>query len=180
MNPSHTPMNTLTPEQECLLDERLGCLRSATASSGAPPQMEAQLMSAFKKHHASKRAGKRRGEIIAQWFAPGFALAASAGISAWLVLTPMARTAFDQGMDLTGNIRAPAVATMFADAPFIALQSLEQIALEPQPRMIETVVPRMWLASYGVPVNPESAGDSVRAEMLVSASGQPLAMRFVP
>ena len=67
-----------------------------------------------------------------------------------------------------------------AETPFIALQSLEQIALEPQPRLIETAVPRMWLASYGVPVSPEVAGDSLRAEMLVSANGQPLAMRFLP
>jgi hypothetical protein len=66
------------------------------------------------------------------------------------------------------------------ETPFIALQSLEQIALEPQPHLIKANVPRMMLASYGVPVNPESAGDSVRAEMLVSASGQALAMRFVP
>jgi hypothetical protein len=44
--------------------------------------------------------------------------------------------------------------------------------------MIETEVPRMELASLGVPVTPENAGDSVLAEMLVSADGQPLALRL--
>jgi hypothetical protein len=168
-------MNTLTAEQESLLDERLGQLKSATASLAPPLCLEADLKSAFRAHHAKAHTRKRRASI-AQWFAPGLALAASAVVSAWMVLLPTARTALDSGMDINAANRAP----MYADAPFIALRSLEQIALEPRPRMIETVVPRMWLASYGVPVNPESAGDSVRAEMLVSASGQPLAMRFVP
>ena len=73
-----------------------------------------------------------------------------------------------------------AVAASDDAGPFIALQSLEQIALEPRPRLIEAAIPRMWLAAYGVAVSPELAGDSLRAEMLVSANGQPLAMRFLP
>ncbi|MBL0121898.1 MAG: hypothetical protein IPP88_03935 [Betaproteobacteria bacterium] len=177
MNPTLTPINALAPEQEKLLDERLASLQSATASLAAPAPLEAQLMSAFKAHHSRHRAGKRRSEIIAQWFAPGLALAASACISAWMVFTPMAGPALDSGAH---SAFTAASALMYADTPFIALQSLEQIALEPRPRLIETAVPRMWLASYGVPVDPQSAGDSLRAEMLVSASGQPLAMRFVP
>ena len=160
---------TPTAEQESLLDERLDCLRAVTDSFSAPVHLEAKLMSAFKAHHANKR----RGEIIAQWFAPGVALAASVGMSAWMVLAPMARPAADSGADA-------AYVAARAGTPFIALRSLEQIALEPQPRLIETTVPRMWLASYGVPVSPEWAGDSLRAEMLVSANGQPLAMRFLP
>jgi hypothetical protein len=69
---------------------------------------------------------------------------------------------------------------MDEQSPFIALQSLEQIALEPRARVVQTTVPRMILAAYGVPVSPEVAGETMRAEMLVSANGQPLAMRFIP
>lgn len=193
MNPPlHPSIVTRKPtaEQERLLDERLDGLRAATASLAAPAHLEAQLLAAFRAHHAAhfathhakQRASKRRGEIIAQWFAPGIALAASVGMSAWMVLAPMARPMLDPGApSVAGTTMLAAMdARISANTPFIALQSLEQIALEPQPRLLETDVPRAWLAAYGVPVNPEMAGDSMRAEMLVSANGQPLAMRFLP
>lgn len=171
--PGNLPNTASTPSaaQERLLDERLDSLRAATESLAAPAHLETKLMSAFKAQHAARR----RRDLIAQWFAPGFALAASVGMSAWMVLAPMARPVLEPGLAVTS-----AGARLLADTPFIALESLEQIALEPQPRLIETVVPRMWLASYGVPVGPDVAGESMRAEMLVSANGQPLAMRFLP
>lgn len=175
MSPPSHRVPELTAGQEQLLDEQLDCLRNATANKAAPAFLEAQLLSAFKSHHDQLRARRRRGAFFAQWFAPGFALAVSVGMSAWMVLAPMARTAVEPVNSLTAaNIG------LSADTPFIALQSLEQIALEPQPRLIETTVPRMWLASYGVSVSPELAADTLHAEMLVSANGQPLAMRFLP
>jgi len=194
--PSHSANVTRAPtaEQERLLDERLDGLRAASESLAAPAHLEEQLLAAFRAHQAThdatQRASKRRGEIIAQWFAPGIALAASVGMSAWMVLAPMARPMLDRdapaaastrmSAEMNAQMSAPMFAQAFADTPFIALQSLEQIALEPQPRLLEADVPRAWLAAYGVPVNPEMAGDSMRAEMLVSTNGQPLAMRFLP
>jgi hypothetical protein len=44
--------------------------------------------------------------------------------------------------------------------------------------MVETEVPRSSLASLGLPLTPDNAGDSVKAEMLVAADGQPLALRL--
>ncbi len=167
MSPSLNDISTNSPAQEQWLDERLTELRATTEMLAAPVPLEATLMQAFKARHSRTR----RSERFAQWFAPGVALAASVGMSAWMVLAPMAGPALDS---------SAAYAIAGADTPFIALQSLEQIALEPHPKLIETAVPRMWLASYGVPVSPERAGDSLRAEMLVSANGQPLAMRFLP
>ena len=108
-----------------------------------------------------------------QWFVPGVALAASAGMSAWMVLAPMARPVAHPPADPITDLAS-------ADTPFIALQSLEQIAMEPRLHVIETSIPRMWLASYGIAISPDTAGESMRAEMLVSANGQPLAMRFRP
>jgi hypothetical protein len=166
---SNATIVTLNAEQQSRLDANLDSLRSATESLAMPAAFEGKLMSAFKAHQAKKR----RREVLAQWFAPGFALAASVGMSAWMVLAPMAQPALDAGPDAMAMLAN-------AETPFIALKSLEQIALEPQPRLIETAVPRMLLASYGVPISPEVAGDSLRAEMLVSANGQPLAMRFLP
>lgn len=176
MNPSLNAPGTLTPVQERFLDEHLGNLRTATESIDAPMHLEASLMSAFATHHARQNAKLRRRDFIMHWFAPGFALAASVGMSAWIMMAPMAGPALDDTAEATID---PSART-FTDTPFIALQSLEQIALEPRPHLVKANVPRMLLAAYGVPVNPQSAGDSVRAEMLVSASGQALAMRFVP
>jgi hypothetical protein len=44
--------------------------------------------------------------------------------------------------------------------------------------MVAADVPRASLAALGVPLTPENAGDSVRAEMLVAADGRPLALRL--
>lgn len=166
----------ITPEQEQMLDRSFDALREETEALAAPARLEADLMAAFRKHHLRRAAQQRWRDALGQWFAPGFALAASLGMSAWMVLAPMAQVAAP-GNPMTIAPDDPAAG---AEAPFIALQSLEQIALEPRPRLVETAVPRMLLASYGVPVSPESAGDSVHAELLVSANGQPLAMRFRP
>ncbi|MEQ1517484.1 MAG: hypothetical protein ABL931_13455 [Usitatibacteraceae bacterium] len=179
MNPRTDANMTLAPEQEHLIDEQIAQLRAASELLDTPAIVETRLKAAFVRHHVDRRARKRWRDFIAHWFAPGFALAASVGMAAWMVFSPLARAPLDNAPSAApaagGNIGTDADA---ADLPFIALQSLEQIALEPHPRVIETDVPRMWLASYGVPVNPENAGGLMRAEMLVSASGQPLAMRF--
>jgi hypothetical protein len=44
--------------------------------------------------------------------------------------------------------------------------------------MVQAQVPRAALASLGVAITPENAGDSVKAEMLVGANGHPLALRL--
>jgi hypothetical protein len=61
---------------------------------------------------------------------------------------------------------------------FIALESPERIEQDPAPRMVETEVSRSSLAPLGVPLTPENAGDTVKAEMLLGADGQPLAVRL--
>ncbi|WP_281912664.1 hypothetical protein [Massilia varians] len=61
---------------------------------------------------------------------------------------------------------------------FVALDTLERIEAEPDARLVETEVPRTALAPLGVPVSPENAADTVRAEMLVAADGHPLAVRL--
>jgi len=164
------PQESLRADEAQRLDAHLDTLRRQTASLSAPPELQATLAAAFRKHHAGQARERRWREVAGQWFAPGFALAASVGLAAWMMMLPAAHFGMPRG-----------VSTERADEPpFIALQSLEQIALEPKPRLIETTVPRMWLSSYGVAVSPEVAGETMRAEMLVSANGEPLAMRFLP
>jgi|GEM_PF-4423918 len=92
----------------------------------------------------------------------------------WLMLIATA-----VGVKTTTNTSGENLAqSSSSSSPFIALQSLEQIALEPNPRLIETTVPKMLFASMGIAVSPEMASETVRAEMLVSAAGQPLALRL--
>jgi hypothetical protein len=56
--------------------------------------------------------------------------------------------------------------------PFLALQPLERIALEPRTTVVATEFPRALLADWGLPVSPDRAGEPVRAEMLYSADGE--------
>jgi hypothetical protein len=157
------------------LDAQLDHLRRELSLVGAPPELEARLAKAFAAHRrGGGGAGGWRGRL-AEALAPGAALAASMGLALWMLFAPV--------LPLGTSPSVPAAALgepMDEQSPFIALQSLEQIALEPRARVVQTTVPRMILAAYGVPVSPEVAGETMRAEMLVSANGQPLAMRFIP
>lgn len=65
-------------------------------------------------------------------------------------------------------------------ADFIALVSAEHIAGEPAPQLIETDIARTALAALGVPLSPDNAGEFVRAQFLIGADGQPLALRLLP
>jgi hypothetical protein len=78
---------------------------------------------------------------------------------------------------VSGDAR-PLVARDDGGGPFIALDTLERIEQEPAPRVVETEVPMSSLAALGVPLTPDNAGDAVKAEMLVAADGQPLALRL--
>lgn len=181
------PNPPFLPPSDVSLDRALDALRRESETLNTPFHIEAKLIAAFasssasahairsKQSHAnSRRIGLVR--MICQWFAPGVAIAASVGMASWMMLSPLSQAGNEAGVDA---VAALAYATE-ASNPFIALQSLERIALEPTPRLIAANVPRTTLAAYGVPINPETAGQSVRTEMLVAADGLPLAMRFLP
>ncbi|MBZ2205749.1 hypothetical protein [Massilia soli] len=141
------------------LDGHLKALRSETEQLNAPPCVEQELMAAFARQHARRRWYQRLPRLAL----PGGAVALAALAVAVLVKAPSGGPPLLQRGD--GGV-------------FIALDSLERIEGEPDTRMIAAEVPRMELASLGVPVTPENAGDSVLAEMLVSADGEPLALRL--
>jgi hypothetical protein len=147
------------------IDRELDNLRVHIAPHAAPPQVETAILNAFaNKQRAAANIKHGWAGNIGQWLAPGTAIAASVGMSVWMLLSI--------------SVGTPPAQIADNDAPFFALQSLEQIALEPNPRLIETQIPKLMLASMGVAVSPEIASESLRAEMLVSAAGQPLALRF--
>lgn len=146
------------------LDGPLGALRAAMDGVNAPRCVEKELMDAFAKQHARQPWYRRMPRL--PWALAGSA-AALAVVFALALRAPAPLP--DDGPQLVQRDER---------GFFIALEPLERIEHEPNPRMIETEVPRMELAGLGVSVTPENAGDSVHAEMLVSADGQPLALRL--
>ena len=146
------------------LDASFGALRASLSTHDAPRGVEKELMAAFAAAHRRKRWYQRLSP--AQW-----GLAGSA--AALLLALPLVLRAPLRHLE-TG----PALLQRDGGAAFIALDSLERIAGEPDARVLETDVQRSSLAGLGVAVTPENAGDTVRAEMLVSADGAPLALRL--
>jgi hypothetical protein len=146
----------------------LAALRAAMQAHDAPPAVEDALMAAF----AARFPPKRWYHALSprQW---SMGLGSTTLVAAMaLVLTLQAPATLDAGAGLS-------IRSVDEGSPFIALESLERIEQEANPRMLEADVPRTALASLGLPVSPENAGDSVRAEMLVGADGSPLALRLV-
>jgi hypothetical protein len=151
-----------------LLASPFDALRSEMARLDAPRCVEKELMQAFAQQFP------RKPRWYARLATPGWSIASSLASAALVLLVFVFSP---QAPHLRGGEGRPLVGTGDGGA-FIALESLERIEAEPSPRMVETQVPRTSLASLGLPVTPENAGDSVKAEMLVAADGEPLALRL--
>jgi hypothetical protein len=141
-------------------------LRDELAAMNAPPGVRKELMAAFALQHRPRR--WYQAIPPARWrIAGGVGSLAAVALAFMLALHAPGRIAQDTVAPAAGR-----------DDVFIALDSFERIELEPAPRVVEATVPRTTLASLGVPVSPENAGDMVHAEMLVGADGHPLALRL--
>lgn len=69
---------------------------------------------------------------------------------------------------------------MNTEIPFISLDSKEVILQQDTMRIVQADIPMSVLASMGVSVNPQIAGETTRAEMLVGRDDELLAVRFLP
>jgi hypothetical protein len=156
----------LEPGQDTLLDLKLDELKRELAEMRAP-DMEAALRERFRKTPPTAPARPRL------WWMPPIALAATIAITSWMIRGPM-----PDAQSLVSL--APPTTTIEGDpGPFLALQPLDRIASERGTRMVTTEFPRALLADWGLPVSPDRAGEPVRAEMLYSADGEPLAVRLL-
>lgn len=162
----------MTPDdtaRDPLLAAPFDSLRTALAAHNAPRGVEKELMDAFAKRFPPRR--WYHALSPRQWSAAGGA-AGLAVAALLLAMAPRLHTAPDAGAAMAG--------AAFDQGPaFVALQSKERIEQETNPRVLEADLPRTALASLGLPVDPQQAGDSVRAEMLVGADGAPLALRLI-
>lgn len=158
-------MNDHTHSPDPQLAARFAALRSELAGHAAPRCVEKELLQAFARQFPPKRPWYRRLSLP-HWGAAG-AVCSLTVVAVLLALAP----------HRTVTIGPPLLG--FDDgAAFIALESLERIASEPHTRMVEAELPQAALAPLGMPVDPQNAGNPVRAQMLVAEDGQPLALRL--
>ena len=151
-----------SPTLDPLLDLKLDAARRGLAEVTAPGELEAGLLQRF-------RAVRRPRTRPRFWWMPPVALAATIAIASWMVRAPAPATRSGISVETTP-----------ADAgPFLALKPLDRIALEPGTTVVRTEFPRALLADWGLPVAPDRAAEPVRAEMLYSADGEPLAVRIL-
>jgi hypothetical protein len=154
----------LEPGQDTLLDLKLDALRGELATFSAPADIEARLAARL------RRTGGTANPRPRLWWVPPLALAATVALVSWVIRVPV-------GSHETLAALPPVVES--DPGPFVALRPLERIALEPGTTMVTTEFPRALLADWGLPVSPDRAGEPVRAEMLYSADGEPLAVRLL-
>ncbi len=157
--PEPFPMNATA---QAALQARLGELKAGLATLEAPEAIEPALLAEFRRRNA--RAARPR-----LWWMPPLALAATVALVSWVVRAPFPAAPAPEPAPMAG-----------ADAgPFLALRPLERIALEPGATLVAAEFSPAMLADWGLPVAPERAGEPVRAQLLVSAEGEPLALRLL-
>jgi hypothetical protein len=161
-----TEESVLDPGQETLLDLKLDALRAGLAGARAPGALEGRLVARFRK----ARPGSHRPRL---WWMPPLALAATIALASWILRGPV-----PEGDGLV-TVAPPRSLDGDSDAPFVALRPLDRIAKEDGARIVTTEFPRALLADWGLPVAPDRAGEPVRAQMLYSARGEPLAVRLL-
>ncbi|HLX24575.1 MAG TPA: hypothetical protein VKR38_14605 [Usitatibacter sp.] len=146
--------------QDTLLDLKLDELRSGLSAVHAPDSLEGALVAKFRSRPQRPRL----------WWMPPLALAATIALASWIVRGPV---------PANEGIVSLAPTTIDSDPPFLALRPLASISKETGARVVSSEFPRAMLADWGLPVSPERAGEPVRAEMLYSARGEPLAVRLL-
>jgi len=159
-----TEIPALDPGQETLLDLKLDALRAEMAHVHAPDVMEAALAERFRRtKHAASRPRL--------WWMPPLALAATIALATWIIRGPVPAG--------EGLVSIPARSLDGDPDAFLALRPLDRIANAQGAHVVTREFPRALLAEWGLPVSPELAGEPVRAQLLYSAEGEPLAVRLL-
>jgi hypothetical protein len=161
-------------DKQELTDPLFDALRGEMAKLDAPRGVEKELMQAFARQFPNKRWYQKLAPRLAlrRWALAGGLSTAVTAITVFSLMLHNPRLGADP------DARSRALVSRDGGGLFIALESPERIEQEPAPRVVETEVSRSSLAPLGVPLTPENAGDTVKAEMLLGADGQPLAVRL--
>ena len=118
----------------------------------------------------------RRASRPLAWAGGGLALASFA------VAVVMLTTAPPIAEEMAQMARRP-TSNATAFLPLVNAERWSQLVRETREQgpawVVPTEIPRESLAAMGLPYDPARAGESVQAELLVQASGDVLAVRFV-
>jgi hypothetical protein len=140
--------------------------RRTLAQAAPPDQVEQALLRAFAIRHAP-RPWYRRWDIdaVASW----------AGIGALGCVLAIV------GMSLLpGEPRSPHVVRVLAaaDVGFVSIVSPERMAAAVNPQLKQADLPRSALVQMGIPIVADAPNELVHAELMVAATGEPLAIRL--
>jgi hypothetical protein len=134
--------------------------RRVLADAGPPDDVEAALLHAFALHHRPRPWYRRWSlDAVTPW-----AGIASVGCALALAVAGL-------------RPAAPAPAVVAAADGFVALVPADRIAAA-QPQLKEADLSRQALVRLGIPIVADAPDEMVHAELLVAASGEPLAIRL--
>ncbi|GAB3242571.1 hypothetical protein [Chitinimonas naiadis] len=162
------------------LDTAYSPLRQALAREQAPVALEAALITAFREQHAAPSWHRRLLASVLQdrsFLLPlGGACVVALAAVLWLrpVLLqrgPLAPSAIEAA---PLQARTDELATAF-----FPVGDPARIQFAEHARMVRVSLPRAALVSYGLPVNPALADQTIDADLLVADDGTTLALRFV-
>jgi hypothetical protein len=168
------PSTSPNDRADAALAHWLAAARSDLAARTPPSWLHSELQARLAEHEALR-------ELRATRAVPAQAPARSPWRwLAWLAVPAMAACALllATAVALQSPAR-PGGGAVPEGAPFIALASMEAIAAEPEKVVVAAELPRAALAHYGLPFDPSRADQPARAELLLSARGAVLAVRFM-
>jgi hypothetical protein len=162
---------------EMPLAQALDAARAALDAEQPPAHVRAQLLAAFERQRLERAAagGAPRAQRRFRWAAVTFAWGRFAAWSGAVASLALVATV---GFVLLGGGEAASTGAA-ATARFIPTVPAERLAQETQRYVVTADMTRDMLASMGLPVDASRGAEPVRAEMLMSGSGDVLAVRFV-
>ena len=169
-----TAPNSTDDRVDAALAPWLAAARSDLAARTPPSWLYSELQARLAEHAALRalratRAVPALPPARSPWRWLAWLAVPAMAACAWLLATAM----------VLQSPAAPGGGAVQGGAPFIALASMEAIAAEPEKVVVAAELPRAALAHYGLPFDPSRADQPARAELLLSARGAVLAVRFL-
>jgi hypothetical protein len=148
------------------LDSRLAQLRAEFTSAQPPAPTDRAIAAAIDRARKRSAKGPRS---IERWLAWPLALAASIALVALAV----------RHMPAAEIVSPVTTAEASTASRFLPVVPAAEIERSTDAYVVPARVPRMALAQFGLPVNPERADEAIDTELLVRPDGTVLALRFV-
>jgi len=160
-----------------VLRGRLRVLAAETRAAQAPPRIEMQLRRHVQLLGYKRRGGRRKSAIAATILAAAAVLVAAVGVRHWMrPAEPVVAINPAVPPNAPENPAAQNAAAQAQD-DFTLLPDGLPVATEDD-SIVSVRMPRAALAALGLPVNEEQSGEPVLVDLLLSADGQPQAVRL--